>query len=92
MRINTVNGLVYIKGFQLIRFECTVFNVPGFLFHLLFSELAVAGTPAAGKQTINALHIPLADHCAALVAFERYRDKMKHTDFTLTKRWKWLLL
>ncbi|MBV1872395.1 MAG: ABC transporter substrate-binding protein [Gammaproteobacteria bacterium] len=94
MRINTVNGLTYIKGFQLKRFKRIALSL---LFLLLFSglaasKLAMASTPAVGKQTINALYIPLADHYAALVAFERYRDKMKHADFTLTKMKNWDLL
>jgi len=46
----------------------------------------------SGKQTIKALYIPLADHYAALVAFERYRKQMKYTDFQIEKMKSWDLL
>lgn len=49
---------------------------------LIFNPL-VAGTATAGKQTIKALYIPLADHYAALMAYEKYHHKMKHADFQI---------
>ncbi|MBN4072353.1 ABC transporter substrate-binding protein [bacterium AH-315-F03] len=45
-----------------------------------------------GKQRIHALYIPLADHYAALVAYERYRDKMVYADFQIEKMKSWDLL
>lgn len=44
------------------------------------------------KKSIKALYIPLADHYAALVAYERYRDKMQHADFQLEQMKSWDLL
>lgn len=44
------------------------------------------------KKTIKALYIPLADHYAALVAYERYRDKMEYADFQLEQMKNWDLL
>lgn len=41
------------------------------------------------KQSIKALYIPLADHYAALVAYERYRSKMKYADFQIQKMKNW---
>ncbi|OUR83476.1 nitrate ABC transporter substrate-binding protein [Cycloclasticus sp. 46_120_T64] len=55
---------------------------------LLFSTISSAAT----KQRIHALYIPLADHYAALVAYERYRDKMIHADFIIEKMGNWDLL
>jgi len=54
------------------------------------SAHAVPVTP--GKQTIQALYIPLADHYAALVAYEKYRHKMKYADFMIRKMKNWNLL
>ena len=44
------------------------------------------------RQTIKALYIPLADHYAALVAYERYRDQMKQADFQILQMKNWDLL
>lgn len=44
------------------------------------------------KQSVHALYIPLADHYAALVAYERYRDEMKYADFKITQMKNWDLL
>jgi len=44
------------------------------------------------KQTIKALYIPLADHYAALVAYERYRGEMIQADFQITQMKNWDLL
>jgi len=40
-------------------------------------------------KTIKALYIPLADHYAALVAYERYRQQMKYADFQIEKMKNW---
>lgn len=44
------------------------------------------------RQTIKALYIPLADHYAALVAYERYRDEMIEADFQIEQMKNWDLL
>jgi len=57
---------------------------------LAFSTLSISASKT--KQPIHALYIPLADHYAALVAYERYRGKMIHADFTIEKMGNWDLL
>ncbi|PHR59621.1 MAG: nitrate ABC transporter substrate-binding protein [Arcobacter sp.] len=44
------------------------------------------------KKRIHALYIPLADHYAALVAYEKYSSQMKHADFQITQMKNWDLL
>lgn len=44
------------------------------------------------RQTVKAIYIPLADHYAAIVAYERYGSKMVHADFQLEKMRSWPLL
>jgi len=57
---------------------------------LAISTLSIGASQT--KQPIHALYIPLADHYAALVAYERYRGKMIHADFTIEKMGSWDLL
>ena len=45
-----------------------------------------------GQANHKAPYIPLADHYAALVAYERYRDDMKHVDFQIEQMTNWDLL
>jgi len=44
------------------------------------------------KHDVEALYIPLADHYAALVAYERYSDDMKYANFKITQMGNWDLL
>lgn len=44
------------------------------------------------KQKVEALYIPLADHYAALVAYERYSKDMKYADFKIIQMKNWDLL
>jgi NitT/TauT family transport system substrate-binding protein len=37
------------------------------------------------KQTIKTLYIPLADHYAGIVAYEKYRDEMKQADYVIER-------
>jgi len=37
----------------------------------------------AGKVKINSVGIPLADHYPAIIAYEKYKDKMQYADFKL---------
>jgi len=48
--------------------------------------------PQKNKQPIKALYIPLADHYAAIVAYELYRHKMKYANFELEQMKSWDLL
>lgn len=54
--------------------------------------LALPLQAAQPRQTINALYLPLADHYAALVAYERYRDQMQYADFQIRRMRSWDLL
>ncbi len=51
----------------------------------LFTILLLATSPllAEAKERIKAIAIPLADHYAGIVAFEKYRNVMKHADYQL---------
>ena len=44
------------------------------------------------RQTIKAIYIPLADHYAGIVAYEKYRDQMKHADYQIERMKSWSLL
>ena len=44
------------------------------------------------KQTIKAIYIPLADHYAGIVAYEKYRDKMQKADYVIKRMKSWPLL
>jgi NitT/TauT family transport system substrate-binding protein len=63
---------------------------------LALALIAGVGAQAAGpgtvRQTVRALYIPLADHYAALVAYERYRSQMVHADFQIEQMKNWDLL
>jgi len=56
------------------------------------SSYAEPAVQVADKQTIKALYIPLADHYAALVAYERYREQMLYADFQIEQMKNWDLL
>lgn len=60
------------------------------LFIGSFISIAWAGTDARSK--VHALYIPLADHYAALVAYERYRHEMQYADFQIEQMKNWNLL
>ncbi len=59
------------------------------LLAILCSQSLIAN---AERTNVNAAYIPLADHYAALVAFEKYRDDMKIADFNITRMKSWPLL
>lgn len=52
------------------------------LFILSLAVLSSISTARANeKQRIKAIGVPLADHYAAIIAFEKYRGEMKYADF-----------
>ncbi len=53
------------------------------VYVVVFTILFVPFAGAEEKQTIKAVGIPLADHYAGVVAFEKYRSKMKYADYQL---------
>lgn len=61
-------------------------------FQLFCSILLVSSLRAQTKESVHALYIPLADHYAALVAYERYAKEMKYADFKITQMKNWDLL
>ncbi len=60
-----------------------------FVLFLFVVSIFVMKNGWTQKQTIKALYIPLADHYAALVAYERYRDKMEYADFQIEQMKNW---
>ncbi len=59
---------------------------------LLGTTLNTQADEPATRHPIKALYIPLADHYAALVAHERYRNKMIYADFQINQMKNWDLL
>ncbi len=45
--------------------------------------------PGQGKQRIHAIYIPLADHYAGIVAFEKYRNEMTKADYKIERMRSW---
>ena len=60
-----------------------------FFIMIFFSQVLTA---KINKQKVEALYIPLADHYAALVAYERYAKDMKYADFKIIQMKNWDLL
>ena len=60
----------------------------------LISSALLANTADSvrSKHAIKALYIPLADHYAALVAYEKYREQMQYADFQIVQIQSWDLL
>ena len=52
----------------------------------------VPAADAAERQPIKAIYIPLADHYAGIVAYEKYRDEMVKADYTIERMKSWPLL
>lgn len=69
------------KGFSLFA----VFLTVGFY-------MGIATTTAAEVQPVKAIYIPLADHYAGIVAYEKYRDKMMKADYRIERIKSWPLL
>ncbi len=63
------------------------------IHHCFLALLAIFTTPQAlAKDSVKAIYIPLADHYAGVVAYEKYRDQMDHADFTIERMKNWDLL
>lgn len=62
-----------------------LFFLWGILCVLSVHVSVIKAEPVAmkGKVRIKAVGIPLADHYAGIVAYEKYRHKMEHADFQL---------
>lgn len=67
-------------------------QIMALIFVLMYAISCNAVAGKSKKQSIKALYIPLADHYAALVAYERYREKMQYADFQIEQMKNWDLL
>lgn len=74
--------------------RCLSFVASAGLLCLVITEIAMSGEmdETEQKQRIDALYIPLADHYAAIVAYERYAASMQHADFRIKQLPNWNLL
>ncbi len=54
--------------------------------------LGATAVTHAQKQTIKAIYIPLADHYAGIVAYEKYRGEMHKADYRIERMKSWPLL
>ena len=61
-------------------------------FMVLVMAIMLSSIYAEKKQAIKALYIPLADHYAGIVAYEKYRDKMQKADYVIERMKSWPLL
>lgn len=59
---------------------------------LLLMVLLLPRLLLAERDTVRALYVPLADHYAAILAYEMYRDEMVYADFQIEKMESWDLL
>ncbi|NTS78792.1 ABC transporter substrate-binding protein [Catenovulum sp. SM1970] len=58
----------------------------------LLTCIAFSGLSSAAKQEVKALYIPLADHYAAIIAYEKYRHHMQYANFQLEQMADWDIL
>lgn len=63
-----------------------------FLVISLILAMGVQDVLAVKKQTVKAIYIPLADHYAGIVAYEKYRDQMEAADYQIERMKSWPLL
>lgn len=73
--------MLFVKGLQRLLLSA-----------FLIISLSFSAHASSTKQSIKALYIPLADHYAALVAYERYKKDMKYADFEIIQMKNWDLL
>ena len=50
---------------------------------------AISSVTAGEKQVIKAIYIPLADHYAGIVAYEKYRGEMQNADYVVERMKSW---
>lgn len=62
------------------------------IFFVFLSATATHTILAEEKQKIKAIYIPLADHYAGIVAYEKYRNQMKKADYVIERIKSWPLL
>ena len=52
------------------------------ILYIIFFDITLFASQAK-KVSIKAVAIPLADHYAGVIAYEKYKDKMKYADYNL---------
>lgn len=62
------------------------------LYTMLLAVLLTSSAYAGEKVPVSAAYIPLADHYAGIVAYEKYRNEMKIADFSIQRMKSWPLL
>lgn len=58
----------------------------------IIMPLSASLSYAQERQVVKAVYLPLADHYAGIVAYEKYRHKMKYADYRIEKMKSWPLL
>lgn len=53
------------------------------------AKLAPASQAGTRKMPVKAIYVPLADHYAGIIAFEKYRHQMKKADFAIEQYKGW---
>jgi len=62
------------------------------LFFVVILVVGITGVLAGEKQPIKAIYIPLADHYAGIVVYEKHHDEMKKADYRIERMKSWPLL
>ncbi len=63
------------------------------IYFFVFSFMVLPSTAfTEGKESIKAIYVPLADHYAGIVAYEKYRYHMENADYTIEQMKSWPLL
>ncbi len=70
--------------FLAIALACALFSIAGRAApDVQKGQTAPAQEAAAKRQTVKAIYIPLADHYAGVVAYEKYRGAMVRADYQI---------
>jgi NitT/TauT family transport system substrate-binding protein len=76
-----------------IRTLLAMCTITFFVVGVVWGQQAAPAPDAdQGKQVIKAIYIPLADHYAGIVAYEKYHDQMVHADYQIERMKSWPLL
>ena len=62
------------------------------VFFIASFAMGIGVMAADEKQVIKAVYIPMADHYAGIVAYEKYRNQMKKADYRLERMKSWPIL
>lgn len=95
-KVKSLRGRAILTNEQLSYFHL-VKNVNKNIFSITFTFRALccvfiamlSPSTYASKVPVHALYIPLADHYAGIVAYERYRNTFQHADFSIEQMPNW---